>query len=82
MFVQDVTEDGVFNESLENRALDPCPGNVDVYLPFIEFDERKIVEFLSEYEKTPTIPSKARNVLCQIKNMFKSITVSKLQINC
>lgn len=66
------------NELPENRAFDPRPGNVDVYLPFIEFDEQKMVEFFSEYEKRSTLSSKAKNILSQIINMFKSITVSKL----
>lgn len=63
------------DETNESPEYDPRPGNVNVFLPYIEFDENVIADFIEEYHSRPLVPIKAKNILSQIIKMFRSITV-------
>ena len=60
---------------MNTSALDPRPGGVDVFLPYIDFDERIVVKFIEQYTAKLGIPVKAKNILNQIITMFTSISV-------
>ncbi|XP_065210305.1 ribosomal RNA processing protein 1 homolog [Planococcus citri] len=65
---------GSDDEEVNTSALDPRPGGVDVFLPYIEFDEHVVIKFIEQYTSKPGIPTKAKNILNQIIPMFASIS--------
>ncbi|XP_065203757.1 ribosomal RNA processing protein 1 homolog [Planococcus citri] len=65
---------GFDDEKVNTSALDPRPGGVDVFLPYIEFDEHVVVKFIEQYISKPDVPIKAKNILNQIIPMFTSIS--------
>lgn len=52
---------------------------MDVYLPYVEFDEKSVVRYLETYRCRVGIPLKAKNTFAQMINMFGSITVNELE---
>lgn len=72
------TENQLVEGGDQSLVFDPRPGNVNVFLPYIEFDENTMAEFLDTYASASRTPRKAKNILSQIIGMLRSVTVNVL----
>lgn len=78
---QDIQENEDDPENPMVKSYDVRPGNVNVYLPYIEFAEDVLADFIEKYQEKPSLHRKVKNILSQIVNTFRSISVITISEN-
>ncbi|XP_034189735.2 ribosomal RNA processing protein 1 homolog Nnp-1 isoform X1 [Osmia lignaria lignaria] len=77
----EVEEENSFqNQCHINKPLDPRAGRVDVELPQILFNPKKIAELLSQYKFHPSSTARSRRQLRRLINEFEELSQGKMPV--
>ncbi|XP_029039826.2 ribosomal RNA processing protein 1 homolog isoform X3 [Osmia bicornis bicornis] len=77
----EVEEENPFqNQCNINKPLDPRAGRVDVELPQILFNPKKIAELLAQYKFHPSSTARSRRQLRRLINEFEELSQGKMPV--